>query len=93
MLKQEYPDDLSMRVSHECIYQFIYSKRGKEEGRQQVIDGINTHIALKSFLLRAHRTRRKYGGRSTGKALKASRSLIPEAVDIEKRQEQFPLCE
>ena len=93
MLKEQYPDDLNMRISHECIYQFIYSKRGKEEWENRIIHGKDIHILLKSFLLRAHRTRRKYGGRSTGKSLKASRSLIREAVDIEMRLDQFPKCE
>lgn len=100
MLKQEYPDDPNMRISHECIYQFIYSKRGKEEGVKQIgIDGTVVYVngkqlmtPLQSYLLRSHRTRRKHGWRKTGKILKASRTLIPEPVDIEERQKDFPLC-
>ena len=44
-------------ISHECIYQFIYSKKGEE-------------LELKSLLLRSHKRRRKQTGRSMRKLSK-----------------------
>ena len=68
-MKTEYPDDLSMRISHECIYQFIYSKTGEK-------------LNLKSFLLRSHRKRKEKTGRSVRGV---SKTRIPGRVDIDER--------
>lgn len=53
-------------ISHECIYQFIYSKKGKE-------------LKLSECLPRAHKKRKKKGGR------KGKRHLIPNRIDISQR--------
>jgi IS30 family transposase len=44
-MSMEFPDDTRMRISHECIYQFIYTKEGEK-------------LKLKSFLLRSHKRRK-----------------------------------
>lgn len=69
MLKKDFPDDISMRVSHECIYQFIYSKEGEK-------------LNLKSFLLRSHRRRKAKTGRSVRGV---SKTRIPGRIDIDER--------
>ena len=56
-LKLLYPVDTSMHISHECIYQFIYTKHGKE-------------LHLRKYLLRSHKKRKKQIGRSTRKLSK-----------------------
>ena len=56
-LKLLYPDDTSMYISHECIYQFIYTKLGKE-------------LHLRECLLRSHKRRKKQTGRSMRKISK-----------------------
>lgn len=50
-LKREYPDDPDMSISPECIYQFIYTKKGQE-------------LNLKQYLVRTHKRRKKKTGRS-----------------------------
>lgn len=50
-LRIGYPDEMKIRISHECIYQFIYSKKWEELG-------------LKQHLIRAHKRRKKKTGRS-----------------------------
>ena len=56
-LKLLYPNDPSMHASHECIYQFIYSKKWEE-------------LWLKQYLLRSHKRRKKQTGRSLKKSSK-----------------------
>ena len=56
-LKLLYPHDASMHISHECIYQFIYTKKWEE-------------LWLKQYLLRAHKRRKKKTGRSSKKSSK-----------------------
>lgn len=68
-MKAEYPDNLSMRISHECIYQFIYSKAGEK-------------LNLKNFLLRSHRKRKEKTGRSVRGV---GKTRIPGRVDIDER--------
>lgn len=68
-MKVEYPTDLNMRVSHECIYQFIYSKEGEK-------------LNLKRYLLRSHRKRKEKTGRSVRGV---SKTRIPGRIDIDER--------
>jgi IS30 family transposase len=68
-MKVEYPTDLNMRVSHECIYQFIYSKEGEKRN-------------LKRYLLRSHRKRKEKTGRSVRGIVK---TRIPGRIDIDER--------
>lgn len=56
-LKLLYPYDSSMHISHECIYQFIYTKKWEE-------------LWLKHYLLRSHKRRKKKTGRSLKKSQK-----------------------
>lgn len=83
-LKLLYPNDSSMHISHECIYQFIYTKLWHELG-ETGYDG--TQLWLKQYLLRAHKRRKK----KTGRSLKKS-SKIPNRVDISQRKIDHPLC-
>lgn len=69
MIKEEHLNDLSLRVSHECIYQFIYSKAGEK-------------LNLKSYLLRSHRKRKEKTGRSVRGV---SKTRIPGRIDIDER--------
>ncbi len=69
MMKKEYIDDTSFRVSHETIYEFIYSKEGEK-------------LNLKSYLLRRHRKRKEKTGRSIRGV---SKTCIPGRVDIDER--------
>jgi IS30 family transposase len=58
-------------ISHECIYQFIYSKRGRR-------------MQLCKYLPRRHKKRRKHNGRSTRRHLIPNRtdiSLRPKEVE------------
>lgn len=75
-LRNEYPDDQTMRISHECIYQFIYSKKWEE-------------LKLKCCLIRSHKRRKKKIGRSVRKASKIPNrvdiSLRPESV-LERKE-------
>lgn len=73
MIKMEYPSDLSMRVSHECIYQFIYSKAGEK-------------LNMKSYLLRSHRRRKEKTGRSVRGIVK---TRIPGRIDIDERSKHI----
>lgn len=69
MMRKEYTEDLSFRVSHETIYEFIYSKEGEK-------------LNLKSYLLRSHRKRKTKTGRSVRGV---SKTRIPGRVDIDER--------
>jgi IS30 family transposase len=69
MIKTEYPTNTEMRISHEYIYQFIYSKAGER-------------LNLKSYLLRSHRKRKEKTGRSVRGV---SKTRIPGRVDIDER--------
>lgn len=69
MIKAEHSGNTEMRISHECIYQFIYSKEGEK-------------LNLKSFLLRSHRKRKEKTGRSVRGI---SKTRIPGRVDIDER--------
>lgn len=66
---QDFPDDTEMRISHECIYQFIYSKAGEA-------------LHLKTFLLRSHKRRKEKTGRSVRWV---SKTRIPGRIDISER--------
>jgi IS30 family transposase len=71
-LKLEYPDDPGMRVSHECLYQWIY--RGR--------DGDGTD--WRRYLPRAKRHRTKRSGRKAQRVMIPMRvplALRPKAVD------------
>jgi IS30 family transposase len=74
-----------MHISHECIYQFIYTKLWHElweiwsDGKQ---------YWLKQYLLRSHKRRKK----KTGRSLKKS-SKIPNRIDISQRKIDHPFCE
>lgn len=72
----KYPDEKSMRISHECIYQFIYSKHGKE-------------LWLKRFLLRSHKKRKKKTGRSVRKASNIPNrvDILLRPKEVENRKE------
>ena len=71
----EYPDDPTMKISHECIYQFIYSKEGRG-------------LWLKQYLLRAHTKRRKHTGRKTRRELIPNRrDISTRPWIIEERKE------
>ena len=62
-------------ISHECIYQFIYSEKGKE-------------LELYQYLRRAHRKRRKWKGRKGKRHLIPNRldiNLRPKEVEKRKR--------
>lgn len=62
-------------ISHECIYQFIYSKKGKELGLYQ-------------NLTRAHRYRRKWHGRKGKRVLIPNRIGIEKRpIAVANRQE------
>ncbi len=84
-LKLLYPTDTSMHISHECIYQFIYTKLGHELGD---IGSDGKQKWLKQYLLRSHKRRKKQTGRSLQKS-----SKIPNRVDISQRKIDHPLCE
>lgn len=79
-LKLLYPTDVSMHISHECIYQFIYTKLWHELWENE--------NWLKQYLLRSHKRRKKQTGRSTRKI-----SKIPNRVDISERKIHHPFCE
>jgi len=69
-IKLDYPENISMRISHECIYQFIYSKKWEELG-------------LKKYLLRSHKRRKKKNWRKVRRSNIPGRidiSLRPESV-------------
>lgn len=84
-LKTLYPTDASMHISHECIYQFIYTKLWHELGG---VGGDGKQYWLKQYLLRSHKRRKKKTGRSLKKSNK-----IPNRVDISQRGIDHPFCE
>ncbi len=84
-LKILYPTDISMHISHECIYQFIYTKLGHELGE---VGSDGKQKWLKQYLLRSHKRRKK----KTGRSLKKS-SKIANRVDISQRKIDHPFCE
>lgn len=66
-LAVEFPDDPRMRVSHECLYQWIYAKP------QRILD-------LRQYLPRGKRRRtRAKGRRSKGPAHPDARAIAPAA--------------
>ncbi len=61
-------------ISHECIYQFIYSKRGRK-------------MKLCKYLPRRHKKRRKHSGRSTRRHLIPNRKDISQRPkEVEDRK-------
>lgn len=74
-IKREYPYYKKFHISHECIYQFIYKKE-------------NENLHLKQFLVRKHKTRRKYSGRKTQKTPK-----IPNRRNIIERNQLYKKLE
>jgi IS30 family transposase len=67
--------DIGERISHECIYQFIYSKRARP-------------LELWKYLRRAHKKRRKHKGRQHRRFLIPGRkdiALRPKIVEAKKR--------
>lgn len=84
-LKLLYPKDSSMHISHECIYQFIYTKLWHELWE---IWSDEKQYWLKQYLLRSHKRRRKKTGRSLNKM-----SKIPNRIDISQRKLDHPFCE
>jgi transposase, IS30 family len=79
-LRLLYPWDTTMHISHECIYQFIYTKLWHELWENAKW--------LKQYLLRSHKRRKKKTGRSLTKS-----SKIPNRVDIFQRNIDHPFCE
>lgn len=75
-LKLLYPNDPSMYASHECIYQFIYSKKWEE-------------LKLKYYLLRSHKRRKKQTGRSLNKSCKIPNriDISQRPKEVEERKE------
>lgn len=71
-LKKDFPNDESMRVSHECIYQYIYlaSKKG-----------------LRACLSGKLRQKKKKRGRPRKKS-EEKRGRIPDAISIEERPKE-----
>ena len=69
MIQKDHPDDREMRISHEHIYQFIYSKAWEK-------------LNLKSYLLRSHKKRKEKTWRSVRGTCK---TRIPGRIDIEER--------
>lgn len=68
-------EDIGETISHECIYQYIYSKRTKKQ-------------ELWKYLRRAHKKRRKQKGRKHRKELIPGRkdiTLRPKKIDERKR--------
>jgi len=67
------------KISHECIYQFVYSKKGRA-------------LNLYHYLRRAHNKRRKYHGRKVKRTLIPNRldiSLRPEVVETREEFGHF----
>ena len=69
LAETQYPDDESMRVSHETIYRSPF---------------IQARGALKKELLDHLRSKRRYAGRNT-RIFKDGRGQIPEALSIRER--------
>lgn len=86
-LKNIYPTDASMHISHECIYQFIYTKKWEEIPTGIYNPKGEEIFWLKHLLIRSHKRRKKQTGRSTRKIQK-----IPNRVDISQRSIDYPLC-
>jgi len=84
-LKLLHPNDASMHISHECIYQFIYTKLWHELGE---IGSDGKQRWLKQYLIRSHKRRKKKTGRSLKKSQK-----IPNRIDISQRKIDHPFCE
>lgn len=74
-LKEEYPDDTDMRISHEAIYQFIY---------------VLPRGALKQALVKALRQERKYRRKKHGRKgnLEETRGKIADILSIEERPKE-----
>ena len=68
--------ELEERISHECIYQFIYSKLGKKRGWWE-------------YLVRHHEKRRKWKGRKSrkGKIIPNRISITKRPVEANERTE------
>lgn len=75
-LRHEYPADPLMRVSYECIYQWIYRK--PERSRD-----------LRAYLARNHQRRRKRGGRKGKDTRIAMRVPIGERPALVDSRRQF----
>jgi len=74
-LKIDYPSDLSMRMSHEAIYSWVYKM-------------CKTGETLNKHLRRGRKRRRKQHGYGTGRGLVANRKSIHDrskAVDLRNR--------
>lgn len=74
-LKEEYPDDTEMRISHEAVYQFIY---------------VLPRGALKKTLVNALRQERKYRRKKHGRKgnPEETRGKIVDMLSIEERPEE-----
>jgi len=69
-VKEEYPDDMNMHISHEAIYQYIYVlPRGE----------------LKQVLIKALRQERKYRRAQKGGKAEENRGKIANMLSIEER--------
>ena len=73
----DYKEDVSMRISHEAIYQYIYSR--VDRGSGQVRDG---ELDLRQYLARKHVRRRKKGFRQARKL--ARKVALPSIEDRPK---------
>ena len=69
-LKEEYPADVTMRISHEAIYRFIY---------------VLPRGSLKQALIRALRQERKYRRKQRRGNVEETRGKIAEMLSIEER--------
>jgi transposase, IS30 family len=71
----EYPNNESMRISHETIYDFIYTKKWEE-------------LKLKYHLIRAHKRRKKKTGRKVRRVNIPERvDISVRPKQVEKRKE------
>lgn len=74
-MKEKYPSDTDMRISHETIYAFINSEEGKE---------LNLHKHLRHKRLRKLR-------RAGMKAVEPKKAKIPNRISIHERPETVSL--
>ena len=75
-LRLDYPDDLTMRISHEAIYQWIY---------QQAANGSMEYQSLR----RGRRKRRKQAGYGAGRGLIPNRVSISERPPCVEGRERY----
>lgn len=70
--------EFNEQISHECIYQYVYTDHAKDKGHR-----------LWEYLPRRHRKRRKYTGRKTRRVLIPNRTDISLRPEIVNNRERF----